>query len=96
VTWLFLLIVFVVGFGVGAWRAAAPGKSLIRASCELPILLLLITLGLASFLIYAAARGDSFAGLAAASVTLIGVALALVSFIGALFGARFRRAGGRP
>ena len=95
-TWLFLLIMFVVGFGVGAWRAGAPGKSLIRASCELPILLLLITLGLAGFLIYAAARGDSFAGLAAASVTVIGVAVALVCFIGALFGARFRRAGGRP
>jgi hypothetical protein len=95
VKWWVILAVFVAGFGLGAWRSGAAGRSLLRASCELAVVLLVGTLGLAGFLVYAAAAGDSFAGLAAASVTLVGVVLALVSLAGGLFGAWFRRAGGR-
>jgi hypothetical protein len=96
VRWLIFLTVFVLGFGLGAWRAGAAGKSLLRASCELPVLLLICTSGLAGYLLYAARAGDSFAALAAASVTVIGVMLAILSLAGGLFGAWYRRAGQQP
>ena len=82
---------------IGARVRALPAdtrRSLLRAACELPALLLVGTMGLAGFLLYAAAAGDSFAGLAAASVTLIGVVCSLTAFAGGLFGAWFRRAKG--
>lgn len=92
-TWLILLAVFALGFAVSAWRAGKQGRSLFGASWPLPLALLLVTLGYAGFLVYGAAAGDSFAGLAAVTVALVGGVLTLLAFAGGLFGAWFRRAG---
>jgi hypothetical protein len=93
--WVFLLAAFGAGFGIGAWRAGVEKRSILSAAALLPLIVVIGTGGLVGYLLYGAANGDSFAGLAAASVTVLGLILSLLALFGGLFGAWYRRAGER-
>ncbi len=87
------MAVFGAGFGTGAWRAGTPGRSLLKAAMLLPLVLLALTALLVGYLLYAAGQGDSFAGLAAASMIVLGIIVSLLALTGGLLGAWYRRAG---
>ncbi|UUR08731.1 hypothetical protein [Sphingomonas glaciei] len=91
--WILFIAVFGAGFGLGAWRAGNKAVSLLKAAGLLPLVLLALTAVMVGYILLTADSGDGFAGLAAASVVVLGVIMSLLALTGGMFGAWYRRAG---
>ncbi|GAA4008271.1 hypothetical protein [Sphingomonas humi] len=93
--WTSFAFIFLAGFALGVWLGGRPERAGWKAALVMPLVLLAGSLFLILYLLWAAREGDSFAALAAASVTVVGLAAAALAFAGGLFGVRWRRAGKR-
>ena len=91
--WIVLTLVFVLGFAVGAWRAAEPKRGLIACALALPLLIAVLMGGYALYLALTVTPVENFNDVAAAATGIVGAGLAILAFVGGLFGAWYRRAG---
>lgn len=86
------ILMFVGGFGIGAWRAGTPGRNVVACAAALPLALLVIAAGLIGYELLRTRTGENMTDLAMIATATIGALFALVAFAGGLFGARWRRA----
>lgn len=87
------ILLFLAGFGIGAWRAGRQGRSLPACAWPLPLALLLLTAGMIVYELVRPRVGENMTDLAVVAIATVGGVLALVALAGGLFGARWRRAG---
>ena len=86
------IVSFVVGFGLGAWRAGRSSRGAMAIAALPPLAVLLLT-GLMVLFLVATSRGNAGMNeLAYIVVTIVGCGLAVCSWFGGLFGVWFGRA----
>jgi hypothetical protein len=94
--WIVLLGIFGAGFGAGLQRARRQGRGLVGAAIFLPLLVLLPLAGYAAYLRWGPSSTETFDDLAGATMLVLAIGLAIISFLGGLAGAWCRQSLYRP
>jgi hypothetical protein len=87
------ILLFLAGFGSGAWLAGTKGRSLLASAAPLPLLVIAAAVVLIVYELSRPRVGENMTDLAVIATATIGGLFALIAFAGGLFGARWRRAG---
>lgn len=91
------ILVFLAGFGLGAWRSGKPGRSLFASALLLPLLLLALTAAGIAYTLLTPVKGDNMKDLAVVAIAMLGGVCALLALAGGMLGGWYRRTGGeRP